>query len=276
MRVFLSCDMEGVAGVVDWSQCRGPATEYEAARRLLVSEVNAAIDGAFDGGATEVLVNDSHGLMANLPPDELDPRVEYLSGKHKPLYMMQGLDDSFGAVLFVGYHGSIGTNGVLSHTYNPRAVYGARLNEQVVGEAGINSLVAVAHGVPIALVTGDDVTIAETTALIPDVEGVVVKEAISRFSAKNLSPTQAREAIRKGARQATVKAAGKQLAPPPIDQPYSLDVDWLTADMAEMATWVGGVERTGERTVTISSDDALAVFKHFVATVFITRAIVET
>ncbi|HEV8063804.1 MAG TPA: M55 family metallopeptidase [Acidimicrobiales bacterium] len=274
MRVFLSCDMEGVAGVVDWSQCRGPATEYETARRLMVAEVNAAIEGAFDGGATEVLVNDSHGLMANLPPDELDSRVAYLSGKHKPLYMMQGLDESYGAVLFVGYHGSIGTNGVLSHTYNPRSVYEVRLNGQVVGEAGVNSLVALAHGVPVALVTGDDVTIAETQAIIPAVEGVVVKEAVTRFSARSLSPSAAREAVRQGARRAVGKAP--QLGPPPIAQPCALEVDWLTADMAEMATWVGGVARTAARTVSIASENPLEVFQRFVATVFITRSIVET
>ncbi|MGH9170912.1 MAG: M55 family metallopeptidase [Acidimicrobiales bacterium] len=276
MRVFVSCDMEGVAGVVDWSQCRGPATEYETARHLLVAEVNAAVGGAFEAGATDVLVNDSHGLMANLPPGELDQRAAYLSGRHKPMYMMQGLDDSFGAVLFVGYHGSMGSGGVLSHTYNPRAVYGARLNGAVVGEAGINCLVAVAHRVPVALVTGDDVTIAETSALLPGVEGVVVKQAVSRFSAVNRSPEGACEAIGQGARQAVRRALRNELSPPPIQAPYSLEVDWLTTDMAAMATWVGGIERTGERTVTISGDDPQVVFQRFVATVFITRSLVET
>jgi D-amino peptidase len=276
VKVFLSCDMEGVAGVVDWSQCRGPATEYETARRLLVAEVNAAIAGAFAGGASEILVNDSHGLMANLPPGELDNRAAYLSGRHKPLYMMQGLDSSFGAVLLVAYHGSMGTNGVLSHTYNPRAVYGARLNGEVVGEAGINALVAKGRGVPIALVTGDDVTIAETASLLPGVEGVVVKEAVTRFSARNLSPLQACAAIARGAQAAVERAAAGELEPPPMMAPYCLEVDWLTADMADMATWIDGVERLAQRTVAITDDDPVKVFERFVATVFITRAIVES
>jgi D-amino peptidase len=183
MRVFISSDMEGTAGIVDWAQCRGPGPEYEMGRRLL--------SGAIDGGATDVLVNDSHGAMANLDPAELSSHARYLSGRHKPLYMMQGLDDSFGAALFVSYHGSMGSNGVLSHTYNPRAISAVRLNATTVGEAGINALVAKAHGVPIALVTGDQVTIAETKAVLSDIEGVIVKEAITRFSALSLHPTTA-------------------------------------------------------------------------------------
>ena len=106
MKVFVSTDMEGTAGVVDWSQCRGPSQEYEYYRGQLQAEVNAAIDGAVAAGATEFLVNDSHSTMQNLRPDELHGRASYLSGRHKPLYMMEGLDDSFDAALFVSYHGA--------------------------------------------------------------------------------------------------------------------------------------------------------------------------
>lgn len=275
MRVFLSCDMEGTAGIVDWSQCRGPGAEYELGRRLLLAEVNAAIDGAIDGGATEVLVNDSHGAMANLPPAELHGGAGYLSGRHKPLYMMQGLDDSFDAVFFVAYHGSMGSSGVLSHTYNPRAVGAVRLNGTVVGEAGVNALVARRYGVPVALVTGDDVTVEETTAVLPDVVAVQVKVATTRFAASSLHPAAACAAIRAGAK-AAVEAAAGGLRPPPIALPARLEVDWLTADMAEMATWVGGIERTAARTCEIRGDDPLEIFRRFVAAVAVTRSIVET
>jgi D-amino peptidase len=275
MRVFISSDMEGTAGIVDWSQCRGPGTEYEMGRRLLLDEVNAAIDGALEAGATEIVVNDSHGAMANLPPAELRAEASYVSGRHKPLYMMQGLDDTFDAALFVSYHGSIGSNGVLSHTYNPRAVSAARLNGTTVGESGINALVALAHGVPVALVTGDQVTIEETAAVIPDIVGVVVKRAITRFSATSLHPERACAAIRAGATEAVEAAASGLLRPPPIELPARLEVDWLTADMAEMAGWVGGVQRTSGRSVEITDIDPLAVFRRFVAAVAITRAIVE-
>jgi D-amino peptidase len=275
MRVFISSDMEGTAGIVDWAQCRGPGVEYEMGRRLLVAEVNAAIAGVADGGATDVLVNDSHGTMANLPPDELAADARYLSGRHKPLYMMQGLDGSFGAVLFVSYHGSMGSSGVLSHTYNPRAISAVRLNGTTVGEAGINALVAKAHGVPVALVTGDQITIEETKAVLPEAVGVVVKQAVTRFSAESLHPRAACIAIRAGAKAAVERVIAGDIGPPPIELPAHLEVDWLTADMAEMATSIGGIERTSPRTVAIQGDDPLAVFRGFVAAIAITRSIVE-
>ena len=122
------------------------------------------------------MVNDSHSTMRNLPPDALAGGASYISGSHKPLYMMQGLDSSFGAVLFVSYHGSVGAPAGLSHTYNPRAVMEARLNGVVTGEAGINALVAAHYGVPVVLVTGDRCACEETAALIPGVHAAVVKE----------------------------------------------------------------------------------------------------
>src|SRR5260221_3263770 len=146
MKVFLSSDREGRAGVVDWEQCVGDGREAAAGRRLLLAEVNAAIEGALAGGATEIVVNDSHATMRNLPPDALAGEASYISGSHKPLYMMQGLDGSFDAVMFVSYHGSVGAPAGLSHTYNPRAVIEARLGGAVTGEAGSNALGAAAHG----------------------------------------------------------------------------------------------------------------------------------
>src|ERR1700721_4797748 len=122
MKIFLSSDMEGTAGVVDWAQCVGDGPEAAAGRRLLLAEVNAAIEGALAGGATEIVVNDSHSQMRNLPPRELAGQASYISGSHKPLYMMQGLDGSFDAVLLVSYHGSIAPPPGLSHPTNPPAI----------------------------------------------------------------------------------------------------------------------------------------------------------
>jgi D-amino peptidase len=168
VKVFISFDMEGVAGIVDWSQCRAPGQHYEEGRRLLLGEVNAAIDGALDGGATEIVCNDSHGTMFNLDPAELHGRAAYVAGRHKPMYMMEGLDGSFDAVFLVGYHGSIsGEGAVLSHTYNPQVISHAELNQTRVGESGINALAALAHGVPVALVTGDQHTTAEAAPFCP-------------------------------------------------------------------------------------------------------------
>ena len=205
----ISSDVEGTAGIVDWSQCLPGESAYESGRELLLGEVNAAIDGACAAGATGFLVNDSHSSMANLPPQQLHAQASYLSGKHKPLYMMQGLDATFDAVFFVSYHGSMGDPcSTLSHTYNPRAIAEVRVNGVVAGEAGINALVALGHGVPVALshgvpvalghgvpvalVTGDEVTAAEAAPFCPGVEQAVVNHSVSRFAAESLHPELAR------------------------------------------------------------------------------------
>ena len=271
MKVFLSFDMEGVAGIVDWEQCIGSGPNYDLGCRLTLAEVNAAIDGAIEGGATEFLVNDSHWTMQNLPADALHGHASYLSGRHKPLYMMEGLDATFDAAFFVGYHGSVGTSSVLSHTYNPGAIGEVRLNGNVAGEAAVNALVARHHGVPIALITGDRTTAEESAWFAPGAERVVVKESLTRFAARSMHPEDARRAIHEAAARAVRGAAAGGAQPAAFQAPYAVEVDFLTSDMAEMATWLRGVERAGARTVRIDSDDALAAFRAFVATVYLTR-----
>ncbi len=270
MKVFISLDMEGVAGIVDWSQCRPPGQAYEEGRALLLGEVNAAIDGALAAGATEIVCNDAHGTMNNLNPAALHGRAAYVAGRHKPRYMMEGLDDSFDAVFFVGYHGSVsGEPSVLSHTYNPAVVSRVTLNGVECGESGINALVALGHGVPVALVTGDQVTIAEAAPFVPQAERVAVKGSITRFAAAQAHPDDAREMIRAGA-EAALRGLGK-LPLPDIERPARLDVDLQTADMADVASWVKGVERSGTRSVRITGDDPLAIYRAFVGITYITR-----
>jgi D-amino peptidase len=270
MRIFISFDMEGVAGIVDWSQCRAPGQPYEEGRRLLLGEVNAAIDGAVEGGATEIVCNDSHGAMFNLDPAALHGEAVYVAGRHKPMYMMQGLDDDFDAVFLVGYHGSIsGEGAVLSHTYNPQVISHAELNGTRVGESGINALAALAHGVPITLITGDQHTIAEAAPFCPGAENVTTKESFTRFGAVNLHPDTARAQIRAAAQRAAERA--KAMRPPAIDLPATLDVHLQTADMAQVASWVRDVTRTGLRTIRIEGGDPLAMFQAFVAVTYITR-----
>jgi D-amino peptidase len=272
VKVFLSSDMEGTAGVVDWQQCVGDGPEAAAGRKLLLAEVNAAIEGALAGGATEVVVNDSHSTMRNLPADALAGGASYISGSHKPLYMMQGLDGSFGAVLFVSYHGSIGAPAGLSHTYNPSAVMEARLGGVVTGEAGINALVAAHYGVPVVLVTGDRYACEETAALIPGVHTAVVKEHVSRLAAHSLHPARACALIRETAQRAVVGAAGA--SPPPVGS-APLEVSVRTTDIAEATTWVRGVERTGPRELRFQGDDPLAVYRSFCAAILLTRTVAE-
>lgn len=272
MKVFLSSDMEGTAGVVDWAQCVGDGPEAAAGRRLLLAEVNAAIEGAVEGGATEIVVNDSHSTMRNLPADQLAAGASYISGSHKPLYMMQGLDDSFDAVLFVSYHGSVGAPAGLSHTYNPRAVVEARLDGTVTGEAGINALVAAHYGVPVVLVTGDRCACEETEALIPKVHSAVVKEHVSRLAAHSIHPHQACALIREKA--AAAVAAAASAAPPPLD-PGVLEVSVRTTDIAEAPTWVRGVERTGPRELRFHGADRLSTYRSFCASILLTRTVAE-
>jgi D-amino peptidase len=272
MKIFLSSDMEGTAGVVDWAQCVGDGPEAAAGRRLLLAEVNAAIEGAIEGGATEIVVNDSHATMRNLPADELLGEASYISGSHKPLYMMQGLDGSFDAVLFVSYHGSIGAPAGLSHTYNPRAVLEVTLNGIVTGEAGINALVAAHYGVPVVLVTGDRCACEETAELIPGVHSAIVKEHVSRLAAHSLHPARACALIRDRAQAAVSAAAG---APPPPLAPGVLEVLVRTTDIAEAASWVRGVERAGPRQLRIEGEDLLATYRAFCAAILLTRSVAE-
>ncbi|HLK00192.1 MAG TPA: M55 family metallopeptidase [Streptosporangiaceae bacterium] len=272
MKVFISFDMEGVAGIVDWSQCRGPGQAYEEGRRLLLGEVNAAIDGALAGGATEVVCNDSHGTMFNLDPAALRGGASYIAGRHKPLYMMQGLDESFGAVFMIGYHGSIsGNSSVLSHTYNPSVVSHVTINGALAGESGINALAALAYRVPVVLISGDQVTADESSAFFPGAERVIVKESFTRFGAASLHPDEARRRIELAAERAIGSASRDGGALPAVGLPVTLTVHMQNADMAEMASWVRDVRRSGTREVTIAGADPLAVYQSFVAVTYITR-----
>ena len=270
MKLFISFDMEGVAGIVDWGQCLPPGQAYEEGRALLLGEVNAAIDGALAVGAAQVVVNDSHGAMNNLNPADLHGRAAYIAGRHKPGYMMEGLDDSFDAVFLIGYHGSIsGAPSVLSHTYNPSVISRVALNGVACGESGVNALVALGHGVPVALITGDQVTVAEAEPFCKQVEQVTVKESITRFAAAQVHPEVAREMIYAGA-EAAVRRLGS-VPPPDIELPARLDIELQTADLAQVAAWVKGVERSGTRSVRIVGEDPLEVYRSFVGLTYITR-----
>jgi D-amino peptidase len=276
MKVYISTDFEGVAGIVDWDQIMVGSTDYALGRRLLLGELNAAIAGAREAGATEFVVNDSHSSMRNLEPDLIDGAATLITGKHKPLYMMEGLDSSFDAIFFLGYHGSVGASrAILSHSYNPRAIWEVRLNGETVGESALNALVAAHHGVSIALVTGDQVTAAEARRIEPSPHCVEVKRSISRTAAESLHPSAARERIREGARLALTERL--PASPPMFARPIRLEVTFLTADMAEMAAWLRGVELAGDdaRTARYTADDPLDVFRTFVTMVMLTRALVE-
>lgn len=273
-RIYLSTDIEGTAGIVDWTQVLGPSPEYEVGRRLLLAEVNAAIDGAAEAGATTFLVNDAHAFMFNLPPAAIHGEASYLSGRHKPLYMMEGLDESFDAAFFIAYHGSIGHDrAVLAHTYNPSAIWEVKLNGIVVGESALNALVALHHGVPVALITGDEATADEARTFSPAIEAVVVKRSVTRFAAESLHPRQACELIRVGARTALERLP--EIGPPQITLPAQLEITFLVADMAAAATAIRGVERISDRAIVTTGQDPLELYRTFVTIVALTRGLGE-
>jgi D-aminopeptidase len=250
--------------------------EYEQGRRLLTAEVNAVITGAQKGGATEFVVNDAHSVMRNLHPQDLAGRATLITGKHKPLYMMEGLDSSFDGICFVSYHGSIGAeHSVLSHTYNPRAIWEVRINGTVVGESGLNALVAAHYGVPIIFVSGDEATAEESQFVAPAAERVIVKHSIGRFAAVNLHPDVACELLFAGAEHAARTLNVEQPYASPFRLPVEIEVTFLVADMAEMALWIRGVERVAPRTVKVSGENLLELYRTFVTIVTLTRALVD-
>ena len=274
MKLFLSTDIEGTSGIVAWEQIIEGNAEYEQGRRLLTNEVNAVISGALEAGSAEFVVNDSHHYMRNLHPQDLLGEATLITGKHKPLYMMEGLDASFDGVCFVSYHGSIGAeHAVLSHTYNPGAIWEVRINGEVVGESAINALVAAHYDVPIIFISGDEVTAQEARNIAPNAEKVVVKQSLGRFAAAHIHPTIACELLRKGASRAVSNVS--DMRPPVFQQPVSLEVTFLVADMAEMALWVRGVQRVGPRTIVISSENLLDLYRMFVTVVTLTRSLVD-
>ena len=201
-------------------------------------------------------------------------RSAYLSGKHKPLYMMQGLDESFDAAFFVSYHGSAGATGsVLHHTYNPRAIAEVRLNGTITGEAGINALVALACQVPVVLISGDRITIDEAQAFCPDIESVVVKDSVSHNAALSVHPERARELIHDGARRAIARLSDIRL--PSITLPAELTVRFHSGAFAELACELRGVERREEKVVALRNDDPLQLYRTFIATVLLSRGVSE-
>lgn len=198
MKVLVSTDIEGVAGVYHPEQTRPGNGEYERARLLMTHEANAAIAGAFEGGASEVLVNDSHGSFRNMPPDLLDPRARVVQGKPRYLGMVSGIEEGVDAVCMVGYHSRAQGRGILAHTINGFAFARVHFNERELGEAGLYGALAGEHGVPVVMASGDDAFIEEHRPIFPHATFVQTKRATGQNSGVSLSPAQSREAIRAG------------------------------------------------------------------------------
>jgi D-amino peptidase len=248
VKIYISVDMEGITGLVDAEDVQPPGRDYERGRILMTEDTNAAVRGAYDAGATAVLVNDAHGPMRNLLPDLLDPRATLIKGRPKPMGMMEGLTSKYDAVLCVGYHARAGVLGVLSHSFMGHEIEDIWLDDQVTGEIGLFHAAAAAYGVPVAMLTGDDTACAEMKAWDPTVATVPVKYAKDRFVAQLVPVAEAQAAIEQTARTAlrnlpTITAA-------PADR--RLTVRWQSASVASHLTAIPGVTRPDDRTTTVS------------------------
>ena len=247
MKIFISVDIEGVAGVVVPSHGQPGNLEYEDARRLMTEEANASIAGAFDGGALEVLVNDSHGPMINLLPDLLDPRAELIRGQIKPGSMFAGLDETYAGAMCIGYHAAAGDHGVLAHTYSTRDFTAVRLNGTAASEAMFFGAYAGAMGVPVILFSGDDVAARSCGGLFPGAEVVQVKIAMGQRAARAVSPQEARRRIRQAAERA-VRSAGS-VKPYRVAEPCDVAFDLTSVTRADICATIPLATRYAPLTV---------------------------
>ncbi len=276
MRLYLSVDMEGVAGIAHPAQTSfdreggSDRTDYDRSRGLMAAEANAAIAAAFDAGADAVIVNDSHWQMRNLRAEDLDPRARLIIGD-KPFSMTQGIGPEgdgkgFAAAAFVGYHAGAGhPSGVIGHTYAGSLVMEARVNGVPHNESGLNALRLGHHGVPVILVSGDDALAGEIEQLLPWAERVIVKRAQAALVADMLSPDAARAAIAEGIASAMGRL--EQMPPYRLTGPLRLEVDLRLPIMADYCALIPTVERIGPRSVGVEPADAESLYTTFMAVV---------
>jgi D-amino peptidase len=290
MKIVVSADMEGATGVT-WPADVKPGTEqWQRFRAMLTSDVNATVAGLYDAGATAVVVNEAHATMRNLLLEKLDPRAVMITGRHKDLGMLEGVQyGDVDGVAFVGYHAGAGAEGVLAHTYLPNSITGVRVNGEPASEGRMNALVSEQFGVPVILVTGDDRTCADAAMYAPQAQTAAVKQCVTRYSALCPPPEVTAAAIRPAAAKAMALAgrgpvgrarvepasrAGYPAAGPQAKFQVEVEVD--AAQLAQAAAIIPAVTRTGDRTVTYTSGSALEMMRWFrVVTTMISSATEE-
>lgn len=262
LKIFISVDMEGISNIVHGDQTTPGTAEYADGRRWMAQDVNAAVEAALAAGATEVVVNDSHGSMRNIDPDDLHPQAVLISGSPKPLSMMQGIDASFAACFLIGYHAKAGTaDAILDHTISGSVVRHVKLNGVEMPELGLNAAIAGYYGVPVALVTGDTAVCRQTAEILgPGVATVAVKEAFGRLAAKLAPMAEARRMIADGVRTALGRLPG--LKPFKPASPYRFELGYHVSAQADMgAMLLPGIERVDGRTLAFVAEDYIDGFR---------------
>jgi D-amino peptidase len=260
LQVYFSADMEGIAGVVTGEQLGPQGFEYQRFREFMTNEVLAAIEGARAGGATEILVGDSHGNGQNLLIEKFPKDVQIVRSWPRPLVMMEGIDSTFAAVLFIGYHtGTTNSEGVRAHTMSSATLADLRLNGVSVPEAGLNAAIAGHFGVPVALITGDEAVVKEARALLGDVEGAVVKWPYGFHSARTMTPEASCELIREKAKAAVERARGR--TPWVLTKPVTLELRFKNYRPAEVLAYLPIVERVDAHAIRFRGKDMVEVAK---------------
>lgn len=268
---MISADMEGATGVT-WAADVEPGTEqWQRFRRMFTGDVNACVTGLFAGGATDVLVNEAHASQRNLLLEELDVRARMLTGRHKPLSMMQGIDSGVDGVVFLGYHAGAGVDGVLSHTYLPNTITGVWLDGVPASEGRLNAALAAEYGVPVISFTGDDKACADATEYAPDAHRVAVKECVSRYAAI-CTPPERTYAWIQAAAEAGMSLAGRG---EPVAAPHRIELEFDATHVAQAAAVVPTVELTGIRRVGFDAPDMTEAMKAFKVVTAIASGAVE-
>jgi D-amino peptidase len=265
MRILISADAEGVTGITNTNELLFGKVYYEFMREMMTEDVNAAVAGAFEGGATEVVVNDAHWTMTNILIERLDPRADLIKGFHKHLCMVEGVQQS-DAVFFLGYHCRTGdSDGVGNETVLGREIVEIRLNGRPVGESEINAAVCGHFGVPVVFASGDNLYEKEVRETLPNVEFGLTKYALDRWTARLLAPTRSRANIQQAARRAVERARGNEFTPYRLAGPVELSVTFSSTAEALMGALVPGSVRETPRTVSYRADNAVAAWKGFFA-----------
>jgi D-amino peptidase len=260
LKIYISADMEGITGVVTGEQLGPQGFEYARFREFMTQEVNAAIEGATAAGATDIVVSDSHGNGQNLLIEKLPNNVLLVRSWPRPLGMMQGIDESFAGAIFIGYHtGTTNLDGVRAHTLSSARLTDVRLKGVSVSEAGINAAIAGHFNVPVIMVSGDDAVVRETTALLGNIEGAVVKWASGFHSAKTLMPTMAQILIRDKVQNAVKRI--KEFKPYKLNGPIELDVRFKNYRPSEVLSYLSIVQRIDAHSIRFVAKDMIEVSK---------------
>ncbi|WP_257347454.1 M55 family metallopeptidase [Pseudalkalibacillus decolorationis] len=271
MKIFISADIEGISGVATNVQLK-KNDEYQRFRKLMTQEVNAAVEGAFKGGATEVVVADGHGNMSNILIEDLDERARLVSGNNRVMCQLQGLDETFDGIMFIGHHGreAGSERTTISHTLAGICVGEMKINGKVVGETEMNAGVAGDFDVPTILISGDDAYVTEVKETLPDVEAAVVKYGIDRFAAELIPPKRARKIIEEKA-EAAVRHLN-EFKPYKVKGPITFDIEFKGSQQALMTTTIPSVELIGPKTIRFTCDDHVTAYKHMWGVVIIGMA----